>query len=105
MNRKLLVSMGLGVVVGVIISGAVWLGGSTSSSAAAFGAVNNREDAIKLALQLTGFAEQEGVTAAAKLETLSAADDVPFLRLACRTVWRVKLENLEIIVPVEVSAE
>ena len=91
-------AIGLSVIAAAIIGTALWRPDPATSLAAPLRGIEKSEDAIKLALEITGLVGKEVVTAAARLETLSAADDVPFLRLAGRTVWRVKLEDVEIIV-------
>jgi len=55
-------------------------------------------DAVRLAFQYTGVGDQKDITLTASRENIAADDNVPFLRLAGRPAWRVRLDNVRIVV-------
>lgn len=57
-------------------------------------------DAIHRALQYTGLGAQEQVVVTAERTTVPADDNVPFLQLAGKVVWRVVFKNVRIAVRV-----
>jgi len=83
--------------IGALLSAAVLTFAAQASGLGAPVEIS-QADTIKLALQYTGLGEEKDVTVSARRENAPEDDNVPFLRLGGKPVWRVRLDNVRLTV-------